>query len=92
MWGATVYLPPNTVFQYKFIRKEKNGNVCPSRPHSGLECETGRYLHVGWVDRVGIGSEQGRYDPGVRSAVDFDDLALKRSRIICGSVSCFDFS
>jgi hypothetical protein len=28
VWGATVYLPPNTAFQYKFIRKEANGNVC----------------------------------------------------------------
>jgi len=27
VWGATVYLPPTTMFQYKFIRKESNGNV-----------------------------------------------------------------
>ena len=27
VWAATVYLPPDTVFQYKFIRKESNGNV-----------------------------------------------------------------
>ncbi|KAH8996008.1 glycoside hydrolase [Lactarius akahatsu] len=27
VWAATVYLPPNTAFQYKFIRKESNGNV-----------------------------------------------------------------
>ena len=26
-WAATVYLPPNTAFQYKFIRKEKDGSV-----------------------------------------------------------------
>ena len=27
MWGATVYLPPNTAFQYKFIRVETDGSV-----------------------------------------------------------------
>ncbi|KAH9058949.1 glycoside hydrolase [Lactarius deliciosus] len=27
VWAATAYLPPNTAFQYKFIRKESNGNV-----------------------------------------------------------------
>jgi len=27
VWGATVYLPPNIAFEYKFIRKEPNGNV-----------------------------------------------------------------
>ncbi|KAH9169805.1 glycoside hydrolase [Lactarius sanguifluus] len=27
VWAATVYLPSNTAFQYKFIRKESNGNV-----------------------------------------------------------------
>jgi len=27
VWGATVYLPPNKSFQYKFIRKTSNGNV-----------------------------------------------------------------
>ncbi|KAH9018828.1 glycoside hydrolase [Lactarius hengduanensis] len=27
VWAATVYLPPNTAFQYKFIRKESNGTV-----------------------------------------------------------------
>jgi len=45
VWGATVYLPPNTVFQYKFIRKEKNGNIVwesdPNRedttPASGVQ-------------------------------------------------------
>ena len=26
-WAATVYLPPNTAFQYKFIRKETDGSV-----------------------------------------------------------------
>ena len=29
MWGATVYLPPNITFQYKFIRKESDGRVRP---------------------------------------------------------------
>jgi len=45
VWGATVYLPPNTVFQYKFIRKETNGNIVwesdPNRedttPASGVQ-------------------------------------------------------
>jgi len=27
VWGATVYLPPNTPFEYKFIRKESNGAI-----------------------------------------------------------------
>ncbi|KAH8986767.1 glycoside hydrolase [Lactarius hatsudake] len=27
VWAATAYLPPNTAFQYKFIRKESNGNI-----------------------------------------------------------------
>ncbi|KAI9456015.1 glycoside hydrolase [Lactarius psammicola] len=27
VWAATVYLPSNVAFQYKFIRKESNGNV-----------------------------------------------------------------
>jgi hypothetical protein len=27
VWAATVYLPPNTAFQYKFIRKETDGSV-----------------------------------------------------------------
>jgi hypothetical protein len=27
VWGATVYLPPNITFQYKFIRKETDGRV-----------------------------------------------------------------
>jgi len=44
-WGATVYLPPNTAFQYKFIRKETNGNIVwesdPNRedttPASGVQ-------------------------------------------------------
>jgi len=27
VWSATVYLPPNTVFQFKFIRKETDGTV-----------------------------------------------------------------
>ena len=27
VWGATVYLPPNITFQYKFIRKETDGSV-----------------------------------------------------------------
>ncbi|KAI9510357.1 glycoside hydrolase family 13 protein [Russula earlei] len=26
VWGATVYLPPNITFEYKFLRKEANGN------------------------------------------------------------------
>jgi hypothetical protein len=26
-WGSTVYLPPNATFQFKFLRKESNGNV-----------------------------------------------------------------
>ena len=68
VWGATVYLPPNTPFQYKFIRKESNGNVCfffalslVSVPHVKAiitKC-------IVWVDRVGVGSEQGGYDTGI---------------------------
>jgi len=27
VWGATVYLPPNTEFEYKFIRKETDGSI-----------------------------------------------------------------
>ncbi|KAI9511955.1 glycoside hydrolase family 13 protein [Russula earlei] len=27
VWGATVYLPPSTKFEYKFIRKEPNGKI-----------------------------------------------------------------
>jgi hypothetical protein len=27
VWSATVYLPPSTTFQYKFIRKETDGSV-----------------------------------------------------------------
>jgi len=27
VWAATVYLPPNTAFQYKFIRIESDGSV-----------------------------------------------------------------
>ncbi|KAI9433229.1 glycoside hydrolase [Lactarius indigo] len=27
LWTATVYLPPNTTFQYSFIRKEPNGTL-----------------------------------------------------------------
>ncbi|KAI0295076.1 glycoside hydrolase [Multifurca ochricompacta] len=27
VWGATVYLPPNAAFQYKFIRKQSNGSI-----------------------------------------------------------------
>jgi len=45
VWGATVYLPPNTVFQYKFIRKKANGKIVwesnPNRkdetPASGVQ-------------------------------------------------------
>jgi len=45
VWGATVYLPPNTAFQYKFIRKEAKGKIVwesnPSRkdttPASGVQ-------------------------------------------------------
>jgi len=45
VWGATVYLPPSTAFEYKFIRKQPNGNVVwesdPARedttPASGLQ-------------------------------------------------------
>ncbi|KAH9979341.1 glycoside hydrolase [Lactifluus volemus] len=45
VWGATVYLPPNTAFEFKFIRKESNGNVVwesdPNRqdttPSSGVQ-------------------------------------------------------
>jgi len=27
VWGATVYLTPSATFEYKFIRKESNGDV-----------------------------------------------------------------
>jgi len=45
VWGATVYLPPNTPFEYKFIRKESNGAIVwesdPNRqdttPASGVQ-------------------------------------------------------
>jgi len=45
VWGATVYLPPNTDFEYKFIRKDSNGNIVwesdPNRqdttPGSGVQ-------------------------------------------------------
>jgi hypothetical protein len=45
VWAATVYLPPNTEFQYKFIRKESDGSVVwesdPNRqdktPASGIQ-------------------------------------------------------
>jgi len=45
VWGATVYLPPSTPFEYKFIRKELNGDVVwesgPNRqdttPASGVQ-------------------------------------------------------
>ena len=81
MWGATAYLPPNTTFQYKFIRKERDGSVRISLfPRLGPVCESGHYLHVGWTDRVGVGPEQGGYHPAVGSAVDCDKLALKRRR------------
>ncbi|KAH9169807.1 glycoside hydrolase [Lactarius sanguifluus] len=44
LWAATAYLPPNTAFQYSFIRKEPNGTVisesAPAReditPASGI--------------------------------------------------------
>ena len=71
MWGATVYLPPNTEFEYKFIQ-EDNGNVWDSlaRAHHLAD-------HVGFEDRVGIRSKPAGHDACVRSAVDCDDkLAL----------------
>ncbi|KAH9981799.1 glycoside hydrolase family 13 protein [Russula compacta] len=45
VWGATVYMPPNTTFQYKFIRQESNGTIVwesdPNRqdttPASGVQ-------------------------------------------------------
>ncbi|KAI0275828.1 glycoside hydrolase [Russula aff. rugulosa BPL654] len=45
IWGATVYLPPNTEFEYKFIRKETDGSIIwesdPNRqdttPASGVQ-------------------------------------------------------
>jgi len=45
VWGATVYLPPNTAFQYKFIRVETDGSIVwesdPNRqdttPASGVQ-------------------------------------------------------
>jgi len=45
VWGATVYLPPSTAFQYKFIRKESDGSILwesdPNRqyttPASGVQ-------------------------------------------------------
>jgi hypothetical protein len=45
VWGATVYLPPSTTFEYKFIRKETNGSIVwesdPNRqdttPASGVQ-------------------------------------------------------
>jgi hypothetical protein len=37
---------------------------------------------IAWVDRVGIGSEQGGYNTSVGSAVDCDQLALKKKDTI----------
>jgi hypothetical protein len=71
VWGATVYLPSNTIFEFKFIRKESDGSV---RISSILPAQT-----VGDMDFkgcVGIGSKQARYNPFIGSAVDFDELAL----------------
>ncbi|KAI0246821.1 glycoside hydrolase [Lactifluus subvellereus] len=45
VWGATVYLPPHTTFEFRFIRKESDGNIVwesnPNRqdttPSSGVQ-------------------------------------------------------
>ncbi|KAI9429653.1 glycoside hydrolase superfamily, partial [Lactarius psammicola] len=52
MWAATVYLPSNTTFQFKFLRKESNGTVVwepgPNRqytsPVSGIQSIDGSEL------------------------------------------------
>ena len=81
VWDTMVYLPPNTQFQYKFIRKESNTDVCifptlalDSAPH----LKTVITEYIAWVDCWGIGSEQGGCDTSVRSAVRCNELALKR--------------
>jgi hypothetical protein len=76
-------LPPNTSFQYKFIRKESNGDVSifsALTPVSAPYVKAVITKRIAWVDRVGIGSEQGGYDTSVGSAVDCDQLALKKER------------
>jgi len=81
-----VYLPPNTQFEYKFIRKDTNGNVRYSlaRAHFLVISLTMLALNrVSLTDRVGIGSEQAGHDACIRSAVDSDDeLALIGTMII----------
>ena len=49
-WTAAVSLPPNTAFQYKFIRKETNGTVSASQKSRKIRL-------TGFVGRLGIRPE-----------------------------------